>query len=247
MRNYGEETEKRVEWIRQILADSGAKGIIFGASGGKDSVLAGILCKKATDNLLGVIMPCGSRQNYGRDREDAELAARRYGITTVVADLSEVKERMTASVAEVCELTPLSANNINPRLRMTALYAIGQSLGYLVAGTGNLSESYMGYFTKWGDGAHDFNPIADLTVTEIYEFLRYLDAPSEILDKAPSAGLYDGQTDESELGVSYAAIDRYIADGGGTPEDIEKITRAHGATAHKRRPTAAYGVTGSFL
>lgn len=240
MRNYEQETLKRVEWIKELLSRSGAKGIIYGNSGGKDSLLVSILCKKATDELLGVIMPCGSRQNYGRDREDAELAAERYGIRTVTVDLSETKESLSSALAGVCELIPIAANNINPRLRMTTLYAIGQSLGYLVAGTGNRSEAYMGYFTKWGDGAHDFNPISDLTVTEVYEFLRYLDAPAAIVEKAPSAGLYDGQTDETEMGVSYDAIDRYITSGEGSPEDTEKITRAHRATAHKREPVAAY-------
>ena len=99
----------------------------------------------------------------------------------------------------------------------------------------------MGYFTKWGDGAFDFNPIADLTVTEIYEFLRYLGAPSRIIEKAPSAGLYEGQTDEQEMGVTYAAIDTYLTQGTGKPEDIAIIERAHARTAHKRRMPARYG------
>ena len=116
---------------------------------------------------------------------------------------------------------------------MTTLYANGQSRGYLVAGTGNASERYMGYFTKWGDGAFDFNPIADLTVTEVYEFLRYLKAPAAIIDKAPSAGLYEGQTDEAEMGIRYAQIDRYLLEGEADPKATEKIERAHSASLHK--------------
>ena len=99
----------------------------------------------------------------------------------------------------------------------------------------------MGYFTKWGDGAYDFNPISDLTATEIFDFLRFLGAPNEVIDKAPSAGLFEGQTDEQEMGVTYAAIDTYLTQGTGKPEDIAIIERAHARTAHKRRMPARYG------
>jgi NAD+ synthase len=118
---------------------------------------------------------------------------------------------------------------------MTTLYLIGQSENRLVAGTGNASESYMGYFTKWGDGAYDFNPISDLTATEIYPLLKHLNAPENIINKAPSAGLFEGQTDEAEMGVSYKAIDRYIRTGEGSKEDIEIIQRHHNRTEHKRK------------
>ena len=98
----------------------------------------------------------------------------------------------------------------------------------------------MGYFTKWGDGAYDFNPIADLTVTEIYEFLRYLHAPKAILEKAPSAGLFEGQTDEQEMGVTYAAIDRYLLTGEASEQDRAVIERFHARSEHKRTGAALY-------
>ena len=123
---------------------------------------------------------------------------------------------------------------------MLTLYTVAGSEGRLVAGTGNRSEAYMGYFTKWGDGAYDFNPIADLTATEVIEFLRWLDAPASIYTKAPSAGLYEGQTDEQEMGVTYAAIDRYITTGEASPEDRAIIDRFHARSEHKRRPAATY-------
>ena len=105
----------------------------------------------------------------------------------------------------------------------------------MVAGTGNRSEAYVGYFTKWGDGAHDFNPIADLTVTEIYEFLRFLNAPECVITKAPSAALFDGQTDESEMGVTYAELDRFLM-GDGIDADKQKVIMAmHEASEHKRK------------
>ena len=99
----------------------------------------------------------------------------------------------------------------------------------------------MGYFTKWGDGAYDLNPISDLTVTEIYDFLRFLDAPSNIITKAPSAGLFEGQTDEAEMGVTYAQIDEFIRNGTGDPDAVAKIKAAHARTEHKRRPARMYG------
>ena len=130
--------------------------------------------------------------------------------------------------------------NIAPRLRMTALYAVAAEEGLLVAGTGNRSERYMGYYTKWGDGASDFNPIADLTAGEVFAFLEYLGAPRQIIDKAPSAGLFDGQTDEQEMGVSYAAIDEFILAGTANETDRAIIERYHRQSEHKRTGTAVY-------
>ena len=123
---------------------------------------------------------------------------------------------------------------------MLTLYAVAAAENRLVAGTGNLSEAYMGYFTKWGDGACDFNPIADLTVTEVYEFLDFLKAPASIRTKAPSAGLFEGQTDEQEMGVTYAAIDEYLTSGTANDRDRAILDRFHSISEHKRRPMAAY-------
>ena len=134
----------------------------------------------------------------------------------------------------------LAKANMNPRLRMIALYTLAQTKNYLVAGTGNRSERYMGYFTKWGDGGCDFNPIADLTVKEVYEFLEYLGAPEEIIKKAPSAALFEGQTDEQEMGVSYAAIDRYLLTGEANDHDKAIIDRFHSRSAHKLVPAVIY-------
>ncbi len=239
-RDYALETTKRVAYIRDALKAAGARGIVFGNSGGKDSALVGILCKRACDQVLGVIMPCQSSRNYGEDKEDGQILAEQYGIETQLVDLTQVKQAELAALDAAGTLTPEASANIAPRLRMTTLYAIGQSRGYLVAGTGNASERYMGYFTKWGDGAFDFNPIADLTVTEVYEFLRYLGAPDRIIEKAPSAGLYEGQTDEQEMGVTYAAIDRYITEGCGEVSDLEKIRRAHSRSLHKLAASNVY-------
>lgn len=235
MRNYQQELEQRVSFIRTVLEESGARGIVYGNSGGKDSALVGILCKAACDNTVGIMLPCSTRRNYSVDMDDALEVARQFHIETRTVDLTPVREAMIQSVTPAAALNDGALANIAPRLRMTALYAVAAAENRLVAGTGNRSEAYVGYFTKWGDGAHDFNPIADLTVTEIYAFLRYMHAPEAILTKAPSAALFDGQTDETEMGVTYAQLDAFLA---GESIDAQKariIRSLHERSEHKRR------------
>ena len=234
MADYEVETKRRVAFIRDVIKSAGAEGIVFGNSGGKDSALVGILCKMACDNTVGIIMPCGSKRNYEADKSDAENIARQFNIATRVIDLSGAREEIVRVVGEM-RLNNTALINMAPRLRMTALYAVAASENRLVAGTGNRSEMYMGYFTKWGDGACDFNPIADLTVTEIYDFLRYLKAPDYIIDKPPSAGLFDGQTDENDMGVTYSSVDEFLLTGTTNQRDWAVIEKLHKSTEHKRQ------------
>lgn len=241
MRDYKKEFENRVAFVKELLAESGAKGIVYGNSGGKDSALVGIICKAACDNTVGIIMPCSSRRNYELDAKDGETVARQFNIETRTIDLTPVKEAMLAQLVSVTEVSKMADVNIAPRLRMAILYAVAASEGRLVAGTGNRSEAYVGYFTKWGDGAHDFNPIGDLTVTEIFEFLRYLDAPACIIDKAPSAGLFDGQTDEQEMGFRYADLDEFLLTGHTDEKAMAIIDRMHRGSEHKRKPIRTFG------
>jgi len=240
MRDYKAEFEGRVAFIRELVKSSGVSGIVFGNSGGKDCALVGILCKAACENTLGVIMPCASQRNFGMDADDGRALAEQFGIETRLVDLTEVRRVHMEELSKVTELNSMAITNIAPRLRMTTLYAIAAAENRLVAGTGNRSEAYMGYFTKWGDGGCDFNPIADLTATEVFEFLEYLKAPRCIIDKAPSAGLFDGQTDEEDMGVSYKAIDEYILYGTATDKDKAVIDRYHSRSEHKRRPISTY-------
>lgn len=169
-RDYARETEKRVAFLKKALENSGAKGFVYGNSGGKDSALVGILCRMASENTLGVVMPCSSARNYGEDRDDGLDVARQFDIATIEVDLTAVKEAELKAISAVQEIADMAAGNIAPRLRMTTLYTIAQSRGCLVAGTGNRSEAYVRLFHQMGDGAYDINPIADLTVGEIYEF-----------------------------------------------------------------------------
>ena len=235
MRDYQAEFDVRVAYIRNKLSEAHADGIVFGNSGGKDSALVGILCKAACDNTVGVIMPCSSKRNYGEDAEDGRALAGQFGIETRVVDLTPVREAELKALEGAAVLNDMALTNIAPRLRMTTLYAIGAAENRLVAGTGNRSETYMGYFTKWGDGASDFNPIADLCATEVFAFLRFLNAPASIVEKAPSAGLFEGQTDEAEMGVTYAAIDNYLLHGEVNEHDWAIIDRYHSRSEHKRR------------
>ena len=240
MRDYKVEFENRINFIKSVLSESGAKGIVYGNSGGKDSALVGILCKAACDNTVGIILPCTSKRNYDEDAADAKVVAEKYNIETRTVDLTPVKEAELKALDGVAVMNAAALANIAPRLRMLTLYAIAAAENRLVAGTGNRSEAYVGYFTKWGDGAHDFNPIADLTVTEIYEFLRYLDAPKCVIEKAPSAALFDGQTDETEMGVTYTELDSYLS-GGDIPEDKKIIVeRMHKTSEHKRKGISVY-------
>lgn len=240
MRDYKEEFKKRIAFIQKALRESGAKGIVYGNSGGKDSALVGALCKAACDNTVGIIMPCASKRNFDQDAKDGAEVAEKFGIETKTADLTELKKLALKIYSRVTEVSATASANIGPRLRMMTLYAVAASEGRLVAGTGNRSEGYMGYFTKWGDGAYDINPIADLTVTEIYEFLKYLDAPKCVIEKAPSAALFEGQTDEDEMGVTYAAIDKFLFTGEASEADKKIIDRYHKASEHKRRMPLTY-------
>ena len=234
MRDYEIETKKRIDFIRDAVKTANVDGIVFANSGGKDCALVGILCKMACDNTVGIILPCASKRNYEMDKTDAEKVAEQFKIATRQIDLTNARNELIRVIGSEVQLKDAAIINIAPRLRMITLYATAASENRLVAGTGNRSEGYMGYFTKWGDGAYDFNPIADLTVTEVYEFLRYLKAPEFIFNKPPSAGLFDGQTDEDEMGVTYRSIDEYILTGKANERDKAVIDKYHKASGHKR-------------
>ena len=247
MRCYEQEVKSRVEFIQETLAAAKSDGIVFANSGGKDAALVGILCKMACDNTLGVSLPCVVSVNYTSDIDHAILLSNQYNIAHKTISLSSTREALVQLINNASPLSDAAISNIAPRLRMITLYTIASSESRLVAGTSNLSERYTGYFTKWGDAACDFNPIADLTATEVLEFLRHLNAPACIIEKPPSAGLYEGQTDENEMGVTYASLDSFLQAKcitGHIPQDDEAvITRLHNISHHKRKPPAMYGIS----
>ncbi len=218
-------------WLREKITGAGARGGIVGLSGGIDSALVAVLLKRVFgDDMLTVYLPVHS---MNRDREDALLMVDTFGLPFREVDLSPVFDSLLGSL-EAKKVSAIAAANIKPRLRMTALYALAQSENLLVCGTGNRAEIHLGYYTKYGDGAADLLPLGDLLKTEVRSVSRFLGIPESLIQKAPSAGLWTGQTDEKEMGMSYESIDRYLAEGKGDDIITERIERMHALTDHKR-------------
>ncbi len=192
-------------WIRKEVEKAGAAGILVGLSGGIDSAVVAVLAKKAMgDHVLGLILPCHSLYE---DEQDAVLLAEQFGIRWERLDLAPVYDSFLQFLPEGGEMCRA---NLKPRLRMTVLYYFANKWNYLVAGTGNKSERLMGYFTKHGDGGVDMLPLGDLTKTQVRKLARQLGIPSRIIDRPPSAGLWDGQTDEEDMNIRYEELDKII-------------------------------------
>ncbi|MCD4784489.1 MAG: NAD+ synthase [Candidatus Eremiobacteraeota bacterium] len=210
-KNYEVIIDNIVNWMNEKVGGAGCAGGVVGLSGGIDSSVVAVLCKKAFgDNCMGLIMPCHSSES---DFEDAKLVAEHLGMKYELVDLTSTFDAMTKVLDKDFDLNKqktLEIMNLKPRLRMTALYYYANKLNYFVIGTGNKSEILMGYFTKYGDGGVDMEPMGDLTKTDVYEVARILGVPDKIIDRVPSAGLYYGQTDEVEMGITYKELDHII-------------------------------------
>ncbi len=240
MKNYSFDvktaTDACVEWIRDWFEENG-KGCnaVVGVSGGKDSSIVAALCVKAlgADRVVGVLMPQGEQF----DISCSYMLVEHLGIKHYLVNIGETAEALKSAVAGALgnELSSQSLQNMPPRIRMTTLYALSQSVNGRVANTCNLSEDYVGYSTRYGDSVGDFSPISRFTVTELKEIGRYLGLPAELVDKVPIDGLC-GRTDEDNLGFSYAELDRYIREGI-EPESAKKalIDRKHKANLFKMR------------
>lgn len=192
-----------VSWIKSQVKESGAKGIVLGLSGGIDSSVVAALCVGAVGkkNVLGLFMPCHSQP---QDLADAKIVAKYLGIKTKLIDLSRVYDSFLSVLPSG---NSLALANLKPRLRMVTLYYHANKLNYLVSGTGNKSECLVGYFTKFGDGGTDILPIADLLKRQVRSLARELKIPERIITKPPTAGLWAGQTDEGEMGITYNELD----------------------------------------
>ncbi|MDA8215991.1 MAG: NAD(+) synthase [Dehalococcoidales bacterium] len=233
--------QRLVNWIADRVRESGAEGTVVGLSGGVDSAVVAALCRQAVgDRCLALIMPIAS---LPEDIEHARLVAGHFGIEARVLPLEgaygALLDDLCAGLARP-EARPLARANLKPRLRMVALYYCANALNYLVVGTSNRSELAMGYFTKFGDGAADILPIAGLVKSQVCELAVYLGVPQPIIDKPPSAGLWVGQTDEAEMGLTYAEIDRYLLHGEADPGVACKIEGRIARSQHKlQRPPIA--------
>ncbi len=233
------------EWIAARVDEAGADGVVLGLSGGIDSGLGAALAERAlgAHRVLAVSMPCGSGSE---DSRDAERLADLLGLELKVVPLDRVLDTFLKA-GNPGDRSKLNVANIKARLRMVMLYA--HSPGRLVQGTGNLSEISVGYWTKWGDGAADIQPQAGLYKDEVRKVAEALGLPDWLLEKAPSAGLWPGQTDEGEMGVSYDQIRMYLdpdwrPGSSVDPEAARRIEKMMEDSEHKRRPAPAFDARG---
>lgn len=235
--NRLKEIDRIVAWIHELVTTTKQKGIVIGLSGGIDSAVVANLVKRACpEDSIGVILPCKSST---KDSIDARAVAESCGLNWIEIDLSvshelifdEIKIKLDRDLNGNARMTDA---NLRARLRMSTLYGIANSLNYLVAGTDNAAEVLTGYFTKYGDGGVDFLPLAHLTKREVYEWAKILGVPQQIIDRAPSAGLWEGQTDEAELGITYHEIDDYLEGKPISETALARIEHLHRVTEHKR-------------
>lgn len=208
--DYEQIIAKIQNWIKDYVTSAKVNGVVVGLSGGIDSAVTTTLCTKAlgVKNVIGLGLPCSS---ILKDLNDAENLANKLGIKFIKIELTSVYNEFIRISSSLFESNQIAMANLKARLRMMTIYYVGQSLGkFIVAGTSNRTELAIGYFTKYGDGGVDFEPIGDLYKCEVREIAKILEIPEEIIKKSPSAGLWEGQTDEAEIGLSYDVLDEII-------------------------------------
>lgn len=232
--------EQTINWLQNKVKEANAKGLVVGVSGGIDSAVAVNLIKQACPHdSLGVILPIKS---HSKDVDDGVAVAKAAGLKYVVLDFSDEHQSMMKKVINVLskevntdDKLRISDANLRARLRMSAIYAIANSLNYLVVGTDNAAELYTGYFTKYGDGGVDLLPLGKLLKSEVYQWARELEVPEQVIIRPPSAGLWEGQTDEAEMGVTYEVIDAFLSGKKISKDNHMKLISMHERTAHKRQ------------
>ncbi len=240
--NAEEETKKIIEFIRNYYNENKLGGVILGISGGKDSGVVAALFTEAIgkENVIGVTLPCHSKDE---DRIDAKLVSDYYGFELINFDITSTFDSFKDELKNLGEFTQEEVKNsdinLKPRLRMATLYYLAalysalKNKTYLVAGTSNKCELYVGYFTKGGDSVHDISTIADFTVDEVIAIGEYLKVPEKVLYKKPNDGL-SNQTDEDKLGVKYKDIASYIENSNSVDKETgEKIQKLHNRNLHK--------------
>ena len=229
--------QKLVPWIQDRVAAASCKGVVLGLSGGVDSSVAAVLCQRAfPKNTLAVLMPCYSNKEY---IAHARMVADKFSIPTRTVALDSVFDALLKVLPADrvdADAKRLAQANIKARLRMLTLYYFANSLKYIVVGAGNRDELSIGYFTKYGDGGVDIQPLGNLLKGQVRELAKFLGIPEPIINKPPSADLWEGQTDEAELGLSYDELDLYLASGEVSGALKKRIESMIAATEHKRQP-----------
>ncbi len=238
--------EAILEFISEKVRESRADGVVVGLSGGIDSAVTSLLCARAIgpEKVLNMFLPCGTTP--GGDREDVEAFCRQFGMELRVVDISGMVEATRKALPGTDDRRLMG--NAMARLRMVVLFHHAKLMNRVVMGTSNKSELLIGYFTKFGDGGADFCPLGDLYKTEVRALARRLQVPAAICDKVPTAGLWEGQTDEGEIGMSYEELDQVligielnlsnedIAHRTKVPlEKVERVWAMHRASVHKRK------------
>lgn len=242
--------ESIIQWIKDWFdtQSNNAEGIVIGISGGKDSTVVAKLCVEAIgkERVFGVLMPNGEQKDIADSKRVCDLLGIRYIVVNIsdiyydfIRNISSEEITLNTEDRNVVFLSDEAKVNICPRIRMTTLYAIAQTKNYRVAGTGNATERVLGYFTKWGDGACDFNPLGFLTCTEVIRLGLDLGLPEDLINKAPSDGL-TGKTDEEQFGYSYKEIDEVLLEKVDNGEIYEFIQKLYDKNEHKIQPIKMY-------
>jgi len=244
------EIARRVGFLKDYVVQAGASGLLIAISGGIDSAVAAGLCKRATDELsqetgksyitLGVFQPYGEQEDIAHSYEVAEAFGLTHKVETnireAVDEIALETEFAFKSLGMSRHLSRGGKGNVKARTRMVVQYALAFDLNLLVVGTDHASEALTGFFTKWGDGAVDITPLSSLNKRQIRQIAVRLGVPSSVVDKAPTAGLWEGQTDENELGVSYEANSDYLEGKDIDPAAREILEKHYRRTQHKRQP-----------
>ena len=232
--NYKKASEKIESWIKEKC--KGFFGVVIGLSGGIDSTVSSMLAVRALgkESVFGLIMP--NKDILSTNTVDAiYYATHHLGINMKVLDISHVTEPFIAGVPRFNQWRDkMTHGNIAARARMVYLYGFANAMNRLVLGTTNKTEVELGYYTKWGDGAVDIEPIADLYKCEVRGMAKYLGIPSVFIDKVPSAELWPGQTDEDEIGCTYDEMDRFLMGKWAKTETRDKIGKLREISEHKR-------------
>lgn len=231
---------KVIAWIKKQVKIAGAKGIVYGLSGGIDSSVVAVLVKKAMGSRhLALILPCQSRK---KDINDAILVSGKFKLNTETINLSQIYEAMIKLLPKGSRV---ARGNLKARLRMCVLYFYANKYNFLVCGTGNRTELALGYFTKYGDGGVDILPLGDMLKREVKQLASSLKVPQRIIDKPPTAGLWPGQTDERDLGLSYDKLDNIIANmpyPKDKPLEFRKIKKLIDKSCHKRETAKVFSL-----